>query len=194
MLYGQPQARAYAPAGAAGVLPPGASLMGVAGGPSVDALVDAMRSERRLLEELIGIMRRQRGAVAQDDLQAVDDSVFSTHRVLVTLNEARRRRRALYQVLADRDDASIHELEEILGHRMTDAARGARDELRETAQALAHEVAINRQVLRGALSAGDAYVRTLTGQPAADAGPLYGAPSAPEPRPAAGGLLINRRA
>lgn len=193
MLYGQAQARPYAPAGATGVLPAGVSLMGVAGGPSVDALVDAMRSEKKLLDELVALMRRQRGAVAQDDLQAVDDSVFSTHRVLVTLNEARRRRRALYQVLADRDDASIHELEDVLGHRMTDAARDARDALRATAQVLANEVAINRQVLRGALSAGDAYVRALTGQPAVDPTPLYGAPATPEPRPA-GGLLINRRA
>lgn len=191
MLYGQAHARPYAPAGSAGILPPGTSLMGAATGPSVDALVDAMRSERRLLDELIAIMRRQRGAVAKDDLQAVDDSVFSTHRVLVTLNEARRRRRALYQVFADREDASIHQLEEVLGFRMTDAVREARDGLRDTAQVLAQEVATNRQILREALSAGDAHVRMLTGQ-AADAAPVYSTQAAPESRPA-GGLLINRR-
>jgi hypothetical protein len=59
----------------------------------VDSLTDALTTERRLLDELIVVMRRQRTAVGQDDLQAVDDSVFSTHRVLVTLSEARRRRR-----------------------------------------------------------------------------------------------------
>lgn len=193
MPYEQAHARAYAPAGSTGVLPPGASLMGVAGGPNVDALVDAMTSERRLLDELIAIMRRQRGAVAKDDLQAVDDSVFSTHRVLVTLNEARRRRRALYQVFADRDDASIHELEDVLGHRMTEAVRDARDGLRDTAQVLANEVAMNRTVLREALSTGDAYVRTLTGQAAAETTAVYPAAGrGAEPRPA-GGLLVNRR-
>lgn len=191
MHHGLAHARPYAPAGSAAVLPPGASVMGAAGGPSVEALVEAMQDERRLLDELIAIMRRQRGAVATDDLQAVDDSVFSTHRVLVTLNEARRRRRALYQVFADREDASIHELEEVLGLRMTEAVREARDGLRDTAQVLAHEVAMNRTVLREALSTGDAYVRTLTGQGSGDAAPLYGA-GAPEPRPA-GGLLVNRR-
>ena len=61
----------------------------------VDSLTDALLTERRLLDELIAVMRRQRTAVGQDDLQAVDDSVFSTHRVLVTLSEARRRRRNL---------------------------------------------------------------------------------------------------
>jgi hypothetical protein len=193
MLYGQSHARPYAPAGGAGLLPPGASIMGANSGPTVDALVDAMRAERRLLDELIAIMRRQRGAVSRDDLQAVDDSVFSTHRVLVTLNEARRRRRALHQMVANRDDASIHDLESVLGHRMTEVVRDARDGLRDTAQALAQEVAINRHVLREALSAGDQYVRTLTGQPATDAAPVYGTGSMPESRPAAGGLLVNRR-
>ena len=59
----------------------------------IDSMTDALTTERRLLDELISVMRRQRSAVGDDDLQRVDDSVFATHRVLVTLNEARRRRR-----------------------------------------------------------------------------------------------------
>lgn len=43
--------------------------------PSVEVLADSMASETRLIDELIAIMRRQRQAVAMDDLQAVDDSV-----------------------------------------------------------------------------------------------------------------------
>ena len=50
----------------------------------IDSLTDALVTERRLIDELIGVMRRQRSAVGQDDLQSVDDSVFATHRVLVT--------------------------------------------------------------------------------------------------------------
>lgn len=192
MHHGLAHARPYAPAGTAAVLPPGASVMGAAGGPSVDALVEAMQDERRLLDELIAIMRRQRGAVATDDLQAVDDSVFSTHRVLVTLNEARRRRRALFQLFADRDDAGIQDLEEVLAHRLTDAARAARDELRDTARQLAHEVSMNREILREALSAGDAYVRTLTGQAAADTTAVY-TPSPAAATRSPGGLLLDRR-
>src|SRR5215207_5907568 len=57
------------------------------------ALVDALGSERRLVDELTATMRRQRAAVAVDDLQAVDDSVFATHRLLATLGQARQRRK-----------------------------------------------------------------------------------------------------
>ncbi|HEU4629165.1 MAG TPA: hypothetical protein VFS08_05445, partial [Gemmatimonadaceae bacterium] len=64
---------------------------GASAASSLAALVDAHHSERKLIEDLASIMRRQRSAVAEDDLQGVDDSVFATHRVLVTLGEARRR-------------------------------------------------------------------------------------------------------
>src|SRR3954465_4045762 len=102
----------------------------------VDSLTDALRTERRLLDELIGVMRRQRDAVGQDDLQSVDDSVFSTHRVLVTLSEARRRRRNLKPLLGQPEDVGIHMLDEILGPRMTSDLREARDELHDAARIL----------------------------------------------------------
>ena len=162
--------------------------------PSVDALTDAMSSEKRLIDELISIMRRQRSAVAVDDLQGVDDSVFATHRVLVTLNEARRRRRALNRMLGEREDISIDALDDVLGARMTEPLRDVRDSLRLSARALSQEVAINRQVLRQALASGEAYVRTLTGAPATV---VYGAPTGASDamRDAMrGGTLINRQA
>ena len=161
--------------------------------PSVDALTDAMASEKRLIDELISIMRRQRSAVAVDDLQGVDDSVFATHRVLVTLNEARRRRRALNRMLGEREDISIDALDDVLGARMTEPLRDVRDSLQLSARALSQEVAINRQVLRQALASGEAYVRTLTGAPATV---VYGAPAAGAHANDAmrGGTLINRQA
>jgi hypothetical protein len=146
----------------------------------VEVLADAMSSETRLLEELIAIMRRQRKAVAADDLQGVDDSVFATHRVLVTLNEARRRRHALNRMLGEREDISIEALEDMLGPRMTEHLGTLRDSLQEAARALSQEVSVNRQVLRHALAGGEACVRTLTGAPAA---PTYTSPIAvPLPR------------
>src|SRR6478752_7932907 len=87
----------------------------------VDSLTDALITERKLLDELIAVMRRQRTAVGEDDLQSVDDSVFATHRVLVTLNEARRRRRTLNTLIGQREDIGIHALEDALGARMTPA-------------------------------------------------------------------------
>src|SRR6185503_10650123 len=129
----------------------------------VDSLTDALITERRLIEELIAVMRRQRDAVGGDDLQKVDDSVFATHRVLVTLNEARRRRRTLNTLIGQREDLGIHSLDEALGPRMTVALRDARDELHASARTLSREVAINRRILREALACGDAYARTLAG-------------------------------
>src|SRR5580700_3342750 len=85
----------------------------------VDTMTDALMTEKRLLEEIVAIMRRQRTAVSADDLQAVDDSVFATHRVLVTLNEARRRRRAVNVLLGEREDLPITQLDQVLGSRMT---------------------------------------------------------------------------
>ena len=162
--------------------------------PTVDVLSDAMASETKLIEELVAIMLRQREAVAVDDLQSVDDSVFATHRVLVTLNEARRRRFALNRMLGEREDISIDALDEVLGERMTERLRELRDALKEAARGLSREVSVNRHVLRKALAGGDAYVRVLTGAPTPA---TYGAPSThnnPPPEAPGGGYLLNRRA
>lgn len=155
----------------------------------VDSFTDALTTERRLLDELIAVMRRQRSAVGDDDLQSVDDTVFSTHRVLVTLSEARRRRRSLNTLIGQREDLGIHELDEALGGRMTPALRAARDELHYAARALSREVALNRRILREALACGDAYARTLTG---AGEAPTYGARPTPPPRSQAANLLDRR--
>src|SRR3954469_7268539 len=155
----------------------------------VDSLTDALVTERRLLDELITVMRRQRTAVGKDDLQAVDDSVFSTHRVLVTLGEARRRRRNLNTLIGQQEDLGIHSLDDALGARMTDALRVARDELYRAARALSREVALNRRILREALACGDAFARTLAG---VEASPVYAAQSAPQAR-AQSNTLLDRR-
>jgi hypothetical protein len=118
----------------------------------VDSLADALATERRLLEELIGVMRRQRDAIDSDDLQAIEDSVFATHRVLVTLNEARRHRRTLYTLIGQEQDLAIHALDEVLGTRMTAELRAARDELHDAARALSREVSTNRSRLRDTLA------------------------------------------
>jgi len=155
----------------------------------IDSLTDALSTERRLLDELIAVMRRQRNAVGSDDLQAVDDSVFATHRVLVTLSEARRRRRNLNMLIGQREDLGIHALEDALGTRMTPALREARDDLHGAARALSREVAINRRVLREALACGDLYARALAG---ASEAPVYGGQPNPNVR-AQTNTLLDRR-
>jgi hypothetical protein len=132
---------------------------------SIESLTEALVTERRLLDELITVMRRQRVAVGDDDLQRVDDSVFATHRVLFTLGEAQRHRRALYTLLGQPEDIGVHSLDEALGHRMTSALRDARDGLSITARALSREVALNRRILREALASGDQDTVKVSGDP-----------------------------
>ena len=147
---------------------------------STTALVDALRDETRLLVSLATIMRAQRGAVGSDDIDAVDQSVFATHRVLVNLGEARRRRRQLNSLLGESDDLSVPALELFFGGTPPGDVTTAADALADAGRALQREVEINRRVLRQAIERGDRHVRALTGQQT--------------DVPRTGGALIDRRA
>jgi hypothetical protein len=156
----------------------------------VAALTEVLRAEGRLLQELLAVMQRQRAAVAADDLQAVEESVYATHRVLHTLNEARRRRRSINRLLGESDDLTIRELDGVLGGAMPHELRSARDELELLARTLSREVDINRRVLRQALATGDDYVRTLCGT----LDPRVAYPSGAAEPERSGGLLVDRMA
>ena len=159
----------------------------------LEALHDALMSERRLLDELIAQMRRQRAAVGSDDIQGVDDSTFATHRILATLGQARQRRRQLNVLLGGNEDCTLRELEQRLGDQIDGRLRDARTRLQQAADVLAREVGMNRKLLREALSTNDQYVRTLVGAPAtASTYALEGA--SPMPSASARGVLVNRTA
>jgi FlgN protein len=153
---------------------------------AVDVLSDVLGTERKLLEELMHVMRKQRAAVAADDLQALDDSVFATYRVLATLGEARRRRKSVNRLLGGAEDMNVNDLEEILGDRATPAVIAARDALQDAAVSLSHEVDINKQVLKAAMDSGNDYVHKLFGS-ASQPSTTYAAPvsnGVPAPSPA----------
>lgn len=113
----------------------------------IESLATALDAERRLIDELSGIVRRQRAAVANDDMDAMSDCVFATHRMLVTLREARSHRQSIGTLigLPAGADAGTNSLERALGARMTTAIRTARDGLHEAARRLAAEVASARR-------------------------------------------------
>ncbi len=171
-------------------LPPPAASMAAptpAAPGVVSALLEALRTEQRLVDDLAATMRRQRAAVGGDDLETVDDTVFATHRLLATLGQARLRRRQLGRLVAGSDDVPVRRLREraaevAAADPAADVLCGACDALLAGATALAREVDINRRVLRDALAGGDAHARALRGLPAAGA--------------AAGGArtLVDRRA
>lgn len=159
----------------------------------LDALYDALVSERKLLDELIAQMRRQRSAVGADDIDGVDDSTFATHRILATLGQARTRRRQLNVLFTGNEDTTLRQIEEMLGARMNARLSDARQRLQHSADMLAREVGMNRKLLREAITSNDAQVRTLVGSPTH--GTTYmneaGAKLAPTP---ARGVLVNRTA
>jgi len=152
---------------------------GAANDAALAALVGALATEQRLIEELIAVMQRQRAAVGTDDLQGVDDSVFATHRLLLTLGEARKRRRTLNGLAGCAEETGVKQLEQALGARMTDALRDARASLQEAARQLTSELDINRRVLREAIAGNESFVRAIRGdatEPAsytADGGATY---------------------
>jgi hypothetical protein len=153
----------------------------VAGSPTSVALeegearmLDTLKSEARLLTELGACLRRQRAAVAADDLGEVEQTVYAIHRVLVTLGEARRRRESLATLLGHREPG-------LVGH--------AREKLRETAVALSREVDVTRQVLNRALGTSDEAVRTFLAHRSEGLETTYG-----DGGPASGGVLLRRRA
>ena len=146
----------------------------------VTALLDALRTEQRLVDDIAATMRRQRTAVGGDDLETVDDTVFATHRLLATLGQARLRRRQLGRLVAGSDDVPIRRLREhaasaAMREPGASALRDGCDALLASATALAREVDINRRVLRDALAGGEAHARTLRGLPAAVPGAIGGA-------------------
>jgi hypothetical protein len=159
----------------------------------LDTLYDALVSERKLLDDLIAQMRHQRSAVGADDIDAVDDSTFATHRILATLGQARQRRRQLNVLLTGNEDTTLRQVEEILGARMDGRLNDARQRLQHSADVLAREVGMNRKLLREAISSNDQYVRTLVGAPSH--GTTYVNDAGAKLAPASSrGVLVNRTA
>src|SRR5665213_955054 len=147
---------------------------------ALEALSDALLSERKLIDDLTEIVLRQRAAVAVDDLQAWDDSVFATHRLLLTLGEARKGRRSINAMAGCKEETGVKHLEEALGPWMTPKLRNAREELQVAAGRLSREIGINRRILREAIANSDSFVRAVVGAPKDAAQQGYGstAPSA----------------
>ena|SRR5690606_12186199 len=126
-------------------------------------LADALHTEARLLDKLVQVLLRQRDAIAAADVEGIDECVHSAHRVLLTLSEAQRHRRALFGTLAGTEDVPLRLLDQALGEAATTAVVAARDRLLDAAAVAGREVAVNRHVVEEAMAAGDAHLRLLGG-------------------------------
>ncbi len=129
----------------------------------IEGLIDTLRSERRLIDDLRVLMIRQREAVAGDQMQELEDTVFAVQRVMLTLGEARKRRRTLSERLGCDPETTPRYLPDALGSQASREVVDASRDLVESAEALSREVAVNRDVLQRGLSTGEEFVRILTG-------------------------------
>jgi FlgN protein len=167
--------------------------VGLAGGglAAIDTftLADALETECRLLGDLRAVLQRQREGVASDDATAVDDSVIAAHRVMRTLDEARKQRRAVIGILAADEDTPLTDLDTVLGARMTPRVATAATQLQSQAKLVAREIDVNRRILRAAMEQGDRFMKALCGAPAKNS---YEPAKRMAQAPSHSGSLINQ--
>ena len=152
-------------------------------------LASALRDEAELLESLIQVLERQRQGIADSDLRVVDETVQGSQRILLTLGEARKKRRRLLQLTLGPDASGLSgpDQEQLLGP----SARVAWEHLKEVAERLSTVLAVNQSVLQEAIRFGEEYVRAVFGGGVPD-----GAGYTRDAQPAVegnGGVLINRK-
>lgn len=154
-------------------------------------LTRALDRERALVIELQETLVHQRAGVASSEAEAVNASVDAIGRLLLALGEARTTRTRIVAALTGDAALPIDRLEAALGAPLPPALETARAALRTAAEGVAHEVAINRAVLRRAVEAGESFLQALFST-AVDSPGVYGTTEHRE-EPAAG-ILLNRRA
>jgi hypothetical protein len=142
-------------------------MEGPAGGGGVETsarltdLAGALIQEQRLIEELRQALLRQRAGMASGDPVLIDESVYAIARSLLTLEEARRRRRAsLTAAVMGRPGVALSDLESFVGV-LPAPLLVAREAVRRAAEATAHDLAINQRVVCQALEADDAFIQQL---------------------------------
>ncbi len=155
------------------------------------ALTDTMLTERNLLEDLIRVLKNQQVGVANNDISALDESVYAAQRIFLTLRQARRHRRGLLNALMGDKEVALGDLEQALGSGMTASLAEARDNLQMAAQQLARQMEVNRTVIKEVIANGDRLIRAVCGVP--EQSSVYTTePEGAEPS-GGSGVLFNRQ-
>lgn len=155
------------------------------------ALADTMITERHLLDDLIGVLRNQQVGVANNDIAAVDESVYAAQRIFLTLRQARRHRRSLLKALMGQKEVTLDGMDVALGHGMTGSLTEARDDLQTAAQQLTRQLEVNRRVIQEVTASGDRLIRAVYGVPER---PSVYAREADGSEPSGGaGILLNTK-
>ncbi|MGH7741977.1 MAG: flagellar export chaperone FlgN [Candidatus Eiseniibacteriota bacterium] len=156
----------------------------------LEALTSSLARELALVRELRDALRHQRGGIAANRTDMVEDSIQQVGRILVSLEEQRRGRSQLLESMSGAPAESMSWIDALPTRPI--ALDGVRRELRDAAREVAHEVAVNHEVLRRSVEAGEAYLQALFSS-VRGVEPCYrpGEATAAEP---ATGVIMNRRA
>jgi len=132
--------------------------------PHADALRELttlLQRELRWVEALRDSLARQRAGIANDDPAALEASVGEVGRIVLGLEDTRRRRAMLVGAIAGDGGFPLARLEERVAGPLTEAFVRVRADLREAGQGAAHDVRMNQAVLREAVEAGESTLRRL---------------------------------
>lgn len=152
----------------------------------------AILNEHQLLSELRRALAQQRSGVATGDPATLEAASQAVSRAILTLDEARRRREQMVQLVSNGRPVRLEHLESVAGP--VPGLPAARQALRDEAEAAVRELGETQELLQAAIRAGDAYLQSLFASVTAASRPYAPAVHAHAPVRAAAGLLVNRRA
>ena len=151
-------------------------------------LLAALRTERRLMDELREALGRQRAAVGANDIESIEAGVGDVHRTLLTLDEALKRRRSILALTTGSEDTPLSRVPDIVNDPDGELGRVA-TELTLAAETVARELASTRLLLREVIAEGDQYMRNLVG---GDVEATVYRRSDAEQAPSRGGALLDQ--
>lgn len=128
-------------------------------------LEQTVATELRLLRLLHEQLLQQREAVGRGEADAINETVHGVGRVLQTLEEARRRRQQLCEVLLADPATPPALVPDALALAPDSPLRRSITELLEYAEVVARSISVNRRLLNGALRTGQELIRVLQGEP-----------------------------
>lgn len=157
--------------------------------PRYRELANAMATETRLVRQLTQSVLDQRNAIASNEIEKVESSVFALQRVLQTLAQAKVNRRDLLEVLGWAN-VGLDELPNIAGEMFTAELSVVRDDLLEAVENLRNELLLNGEILTTVLSGGQAFLRGLVDVGSVSAGGYPGQGGGPHSQSQA--LMMNK--
>ncbi len=123
-------------------------------------LTAALVSEAELLSGIREVLQRQRVAVAENDVQALEDSIGALARAVLVAGELRELRSSLLRRLTGESEIRLDD-PRLGGEEVSPALQDARSVLRRAAIRVAQELAVNRHIVSRAMRSGEEMIQRL---------------------------------